>query len=60
MYLPKDSNELINLSESFAQVHHILLECISDYNESILQLFDLESLMVFLAQIDSVAKEKGT
>ena len=41
-------------------MHHILLECISDYSESILQLFDLESLMVFLTQIDSVAKEKGT
>lgn len=48
MYLPQDSNELINFSESFAQVHHILLACITDYSESILQLFDLESLLVFL------------
>jgi hypothetical protein len=60
MYLPKDSNELINLSENFAKVHNILLACISEHSESILQLFDLESLMFFLGQIDKVAKEKGT
>lgn len=60
MYLPNDSHELTNLSESFAQIHHVLLECISQYSGSILQLFDLESLLVFLHQIDKVAKEKGT
>lgn len=60
MYLPKDSNELINLSENFAKVHNILLACINEHSESILQLFDLESLMFFLGQIDKVAKEKGT
>lgn len=38
----------------------MLLECINQYCESILQLFDLESLLVFLRQIDKVAKEKGT
>jgi len=60
MYAPKDSSELTNLSESFAKVHHCLLACISDHSENILQLFDLESLMVFMKEIDKVAKEKGT
>ena len=60
MYLPNDSQELVTLSESYAQIHHVLLECISQYSESILQLFDLDSLMVFLEQIDKFAKEKGT
>lgn len=41
-------------------MHNILLGCINEHSESILQLFDLESLMFFLAQIDKVAKEKGT
>jgi hypothetical protein len=60
MYLPKDSTELINLSDVFAKVHNILLGCINEHSESILQLFDLESLIFFIQQIDKVAKEKGT
>lgn len=60
MYVPKDSNELVNWSESFAKVHHCLLACISDHSETILQLFDLDALTVFLKEIDKVAKEKGT
>ena len=41
-------------------MHHCLLACISDHSETILQLFDLESFMIFLSEIDKVAKEKGT
>ena len=56
----ENSNELSNLSDSYAEIYQVLLECINQYYESILQLFDLESLIVFLRQIDKVAKEKGT
>ena len=37
-----------------------MIECIHNYSDSILQLFDLDSLFAFLLQIDKVAKEKGT
>ena len=56
----EDTNEASNLSESYAQINQVILECINQYCESILQLFDLNSLIAFLRHIDKVAKEKGT
>ena len=56
----ENTNELSELSDSYAQIHQVLMECIYQYSEQFLQLFDLESLLVFLRQIDKVAKEKGT
>jgi len=56
----ENTNEASNLSESYAQIHQVILECINQYCESILQLFDLNSLLAFLRHIDKVAKEKGT
>jgi hypothetical protein len=37
----------------------VLIDCIEDYGESILTLFGIDSLIVFLQQIDKVSKEKG-
>ena len=56
----ENTNEASNLSENYAQLHQVILECINQYCESILQLFDLNSLLAFLRHIDKVAKEKGT
>lgn len=38
----------------------MLIECIEDYGESITNLFGLDSLILFLSQIDRHSKEKGT
>lgn len=56
----ENTNEASNLSESYAEINQVILECINQYAESILQLFDLNSLIAFLRHIDKVAKEKGT
>ena len=48
------------IAEFYSQIHTILFECVTDYSENIVQLFDFESLLAFLGQIDQVAKEKGT
>ena len=57
MYSSTNDN---NISEYYAQISQILLECVSTYSESILQIFDFEALVCFLKQIDKVMKEKGT
>jgi hypothetical protein len=37
----------------------VLIDCVDDYGESIASLFGLPSLVLFLAQIDKISKEKG-
>lgn len=38
----------------------MLIECIEKYSSSILQIFDFESVIEFLKNIDKIAKEKAT
>ena len=49
-----------NISEYFAQMSQIIIELVSQHSEKIVQLFDFESLCLFLRQLDQVIKERGT
>jgi len=52
--------EEISFSTFYAEFQKVLIECIEDYGESITNLFGLDSLILFLSQIDRHSKEKGT
>ena len=53
-------NKKEDLSEHFATMSQIILECIEAHSETILQIFDFNSLLIFLRQLDQLFKEKGT
>ncbi|CDW72213.1 UNKNOWN [Stylonychia lemnae] len=46
------------ISDYYGQVQRILIDCMENYSASIIQLFDFESLMEFVKNIDNLAKEK--
>ena len=52
--------EEFSFSQYYAELQRILIECIEEYGESIMTLFGLDSLVMFINQIDKVSKEKGT
>lgn len=46
-------------SKYYAGLQKIIIACIEDYGESIMSLFGIDSLLLFLKQIDEVVKQKG-
>lgn len=52
--------EEFSFSQYYAEFQRILIDCIEDYGESIMSLFGIESLILFLKTIDQISKEKGT
>lgn len=52
--------EECQISTYYAEFQRILIACIEDYGESITNLFGIDSLLLFIDQIDKVSKEKGT
>lgn len=52
--------DMFSFSQSYAELHKILINCIEDYGESIMSLFGIDHLLIFLQQIDKLSKEKGT
>ena len=52
--------EELRFSDFYGEFLKVLNECIEDYGDSISNLFGIDSLIVFLTQIDLTAKEKGT
>lgn len=54
----KGSVDAEGLSNYFADIDKTLIECIENYGSNIMQLFDFESLLEFIKNIDILAKEK--
>eukprot|EP00347_Sterkiella_histriomuscorum_P010672 403375368 len=48
------------VSDSYGEIQRILVDCMENYASSIIQLFDHESLIEFIKNIDKIAKEKAT
>ena len=48
------------ISDYYGQIQRILIECMENYSASIIQIFDFESLLEFIKNIDQIAKEKAT
>lgn len=54
----RGSAEGEGLSNYFADIDKTLIQCIENYSSNILQLFDFESLLEFIKNIDILAKDK--
>lgn len=47
-------------SDYYGQIQKVFIGCIEKYSRSILQIFDFESVLEFIKNINNIAKEKGT